>query len=89
MASQAWLIFNDEQKAEAEALNDSDARVEPRTIDNPMANQLGEGELLGKHVAPARLLNDPPYQRWNEFCSQLPIRTIDSDVLFMPAVEEA
>ena len=83
MITQAFLIFDDTQRQAAEALND-DIKVLPRAIDNPLADQLGEGALVGKFVAPARLLNDPDYARWVDMCSTLPIRTFDSDTLFVP-----
>lgn len=87
MTVQAWLIFNDTQRAAAEALNDSSALVIPRLIDNPLADNLGEGVLLGKFVAPGRILNDPYYVRWVPSLSLLPIRAMDSDILFLPPTD--
>lgn len=87
MTIQAWLIFTAAQDTAARALNNSSARVEPKLINNALADNLGEGVLVGKRVAPARLLNDPLYQPWYASCSTLPIRTLDSDTLFMPDPE--
>lgn len=88
MTVQAWLIFTPGERDAAIALNDAPGSggvaVIPRLIDNFMADQIGEGVLLGKLVAPARLLNDPEYTRWTEMCSVLPIRVMDSEVLFLP-----
>lgn len=89
MTTQAFLIFDDAQRQAAEALNDAEILVLPREINNSLANQLGEGTLVGKFVVGARLLNDPDYARWSEMCSTLPIRTMDSDVLFLPTPSEA
>lgn len=90
MSVQAWLLMTSEEKDDVIALNNpnSDHSVIPRIIDNPLANNLGEGILVGKYVAPARLLNDPDYSDFYELCSTFPIRTMDSDVLFIPYVED-
>ena len=87
MTVQAWIILTGSEKTDAEALNDGAAAVEARAIDNTMANSLGEGTLVGKFVLPARLLNDASYSRWS-YLSALPIRTMDSEVLFLPVVVE-
>lgn len=88
MSVEACLLFDETQNKGVRALNpqdNGDAYVIPRKIDNPMADQLGLGAISGDHyVAPARLLNDPDYTGFVEFCSQLPIYTWDSDVLFLP-----
>ena len=95
MTVQAWIITTSAQRDDAEALNGPDAMVEGREINNTMANSLGEGVLVGKFVLPARLLNDPSYQRWAEASTDfpdgmgvLPIRTMDSEVLFLPPPED-
>lgn len=51
-------------------------------INNLLANNLGYGTLLGKWVAPARLLNDPEYVRWVDTLGTLPIHVMDSETLF-------
>ena len=87
MTVQAWLIFTTAQKDDALAINDTTeqpVRVEPREINNTLANNLGEGTLVGKWVAPARLLNDAMYADFYTLCTPLPIRTMDSEVLFLP-----
>jgi len=90
MTVQAWLIFTPADNATVLAMNDpeSGAIVIPREIDNPLANNLGEGVLVGNFVCGARLLNDPDYVPFYEFCATLPIRTMDSDVLFIPPPPE-
>ena len=92
MTVQAWLIFTGAERAAAMALNDAPGSggvaVNPREIDNTMSNNLGEGVLVGKFVCPARLLNDPEYERWYTMCAAIPIRTMDSDVLFVPPPPE-
>lgn len=87
MTVQAWIILTEAEKTAAEALNDGAAAVEARAIDNTMANSLGEGTLVGKCVLPARLLNDTSYSRWS-YLSAMPIRVMDSEVLFLPVVVE-
>jgi hypothetical protein len=87
MAVQAWLIFTEAERDDVILIDGGDAHVIPREIDNPLADNLGEGVLVGKFVAPARLLNDPDYEDFYAFCSVLPIRTMDSDVLFLPQEE--
>lgn len=87
MTVQAWIILTEAEKIAAEALNDGSAAVEARAIDNTMANSLGEGTLVGKFVLPARLLNDTSYSRWS-YLSAMPIRVMDSEVLFLPVVVE-
>ncbi len=88
MATFAWIIMTSAEKDMAETLNGGGVAVIPREIANPLADNLGEGDLLGKFVAPARLLNDPDYVRWVDTLGVLPIRIMDSEVLFLPEVEE-
>lgn len=88
MPTLAWIILTPTEAADSVLLNDPDYAVAPREIDNPLADNLGEGVLVGKFVLPARLLNDPYYVRWVPSLGSLPIRTIDSDVLFIPPIEE-
>lgn len=91
MTVQAFIIATPAERLSAEALNGPLAAVEGREIDNPLANSLGEGVLVGKYVFPARLLNDPSYTRWAEPSVDFPdgmgallIRVLDSDTLFLP-----
>lgn len=87
MTVQAWLVFTPAQAADAATSSvHADFKVEPRAIDNPMANQLGDPlAVIGNRVAPARILNDPEYGPvWAEALGSLPIRVLDSDVLFLP-----
>ena len=89
MSVLSFLIFDDAQKAEAEALNADGIYVFPRTIDNEQANQIAgigdlAGNLLGKSVVNAVVLSDPSYAAWRPLCSTLPIVTADSGVLFVP-----
>lgn len=84
MPVQAWIVMNDAQNAVAVALDDEDARIGSRRIDNPLANNLGYGTLVSAWVAPARLLNDPEFARWVPTLGILPIYVLDSDTLFVP-----
>ncbi|KQT54643.1 hypothetical protein ASG43_03385 [Aureimonas sp. Leaf454] len=90
MTVQAWLIFTPAQRADAVQFSETtDFKVDPRVIDNPLAGQLGDAEVaVGKFVAPARILNDPEYGPvWSSRLSTLPIRMLDSEVIFLPAVD--
>jgi hypothetical protein len=84
----AWIIMTQQQRDAATALDDEEAMLGARQIDNPLSNNLGQGTLVGKWVAPARLLNDPDYSRWVPTLGALPIAVMDSDTLFLPPPEE-
>ena len=89
MATFAWIVMTDEEAAAATAFNTPDATIAPMTIDNPLADNLGYGALVGKKVVPARLLNDPPYAPFWSTLGTLPIHVMDSDTLFLPIPEDA
>jgi len=85
MTTIAWIIMDESTKDAAEALNDLTAAVEGRYVDNPLSANLGLGVTIYQQwVMPARILNATFYERWVEMLGSLPIRTIDSDVLFLP-----
>lgn len=92
MTTQAFILLDAQQKADAEALNDTPGSggvaVEAREIENPLSNNLGLGTLVGLFVIPARILNDPLYVRWVPSLGALPIHVMDSDTLFAPVPEE-
>lgn len=87
MTVQAWIIMTQEQRDDATALDDENAMLGARQVENPLANNLGQGTLVGKWVAPARLLNDPDFSRWVPTLGILPIAVMDSDTLFIPSIE--
>ena len=87
MTVQAWIIMTQQQRDDATALDDEDAMLGARQIDNPLANNLGLGTLVSKWVAPARLLNDPEYVRWVPTLGVLPISVMDSETLFAPMID--
>ena len=89
MATFAWIILSPAQALAAVALNDGDAALAPPVIDNPLANNLGDPVVsVGVSLVPARLLNDPAYARWYSTLGSLPIRMLDSDILFLPPPED-
>jgi len=88
MTVQAYLILTTQEKNDAEALNDISAAVEGQEVTNALANNLGEGTLVGKWVIPARIMNDPLYTRWLTMVASLPIRILDSETLFAPPPED-
>jgi hypothetical protein len=85
MTVQAWIIMTPQQQSDATLLDDENQMIGGREIDNSLANNLGEGTLVGKFVVGARILNDPDYVRWVSSLGSLPIRAMDSDVLFVPS----
>lgn len=87
MTTKAWLIFTPERRAAAIALNPTtEFKVIPRVIDNPLALNLSDAAVaLGHSLAGASILNDPEYGPvWGEVLGDLPIRVLDSDILFLP-----
>lgn len=87
MTVQAFIIMTQSERDAATLLDDADAMLGARQVDNPLSNNLGLGTLVGKWVAPARLLNDPSYTRWVPTLGVLPISVMDSDTLFLPPQE--
>lgn len=88
MPTFAMIIMTTAEKEAAELLDNTEQRLGPRQVDNPLANALGEGTLVGKWVSPARLLNDPEYVRWVPEMEGYPIRVFDSETLFLPPPPE-
>lgn len=88
MTVQAWIVMTTSEKNAATALDDEEAMLGAREVENTLANNLGYGTLVGQWVAPARLLNDPLYVRWVPTLGALPIHVMDSDTLFLPAPVE-
>lgn len=84
MTVQAFIIMTQQQRDDATELDDEEAMLGARQIDNPLANNLGQGVLVTAWVAPARLLNDFEYQRWVPTLGSLPIAVMDSETLFLP-----
>ncbi len=87
MTVQAFIIMTQQQRDDATLLDDEDAMLGARQVDNPLSNNLGLGTLVGKWVAPARLLNDQEYVRWVLSLGVLPIAVMDSETLFVPLPE--
>lgn len=87
MTTQAWILMTEQQRDDAALLDDEEAHIGGREIDNALSNNLGIGTMVGKFVVGARLLNDPDYVRWVPTLGLLPIHVMDSDTLFVPPVE--
>lgn len=88
MAVLAFIVMTTSEKNAATLLDDEEAMLGAREIDNPLADNLGHGILVGKWVAPARLLNDELYARWVPTLGLLPIHVLDSDTIFIPTIDE-
>lgn len=84
----AMIRMTTAQKNSAMLLNDSNQAINPRQIDNPLANSLGEGVIVGDWLITARTLIDPEYVRWVPEVEGYPIRVYDSDVMFIPPSED-
>lgn len=92
MTVQACMLMNPTLTASAKALNPASVavgggQVDPRIVDNPLANNLGAGNVIGFGYLPARLLNNPSYTTFYELLKDQPIYVFDSDVLFLPEPE--
>jgi hypothetical protein len=85
MTTQAWILMTPAQKDAAVLLDSEAGTLDPRQIDNTLANNLGHGTLLGQWIAPARLLNDPAYEQFVPSLGLLPIHVLDSDTTFLPS----
>lgn len=86
MTTMAFIVLTPEQAEAAELLNGDGVALGARSINSPLADNLGLGSLIGMRVAAARLLNDPDYQRWVPALGTCPIHVMDSDTLFLPEV---
>jgi len=82
MAVQAWIVMTATEKDMASILDDENAVLGAREIVNALADDLGYNTLVGKWVAPARILKDPDYTRWVASLGSRPIHVMDSDTLF-------
>lgn len=88
MAVLAYIVMTTSEKDDATLLDDQEAMLGAKEIDNPLADNLGLGVLVGKWVAPARLLNDPEYVRWVPMLGLLPIHVFDTETIFIPTTDE-
>lgn len=84
----AMIRMTTAQKDSAMLLNDANQAINPRQIDNPLANALGEGVIVGEWLITARTLIDPEYTRWVPEVEGYPIRVYDTDTTFLPPPEE-
>lgn len=90
MTVQSYLIFTPEQSAQA--LKDSEKtvfKIEPRVIDGQFVGNLGDPLLVvGNYVTGVEVLIGPEYGPvWgNTWVGELPVRTADSDILFLPPI---
>ncbi len=84
MTVQAYILMTTAEKDAAMLLDDEEVMLGAAEIVNALANNLGLGVLVGKWVAPARVLNDPDYARWLPTLGTVPIHIFDSETLFLP-----
>jgi len=92
MTVQACMLLNPTLTAAAIALNPASVavgggQVDPRIVNNPLANNLGAGTVVGFGYLPARLLNNPSYETFFDLLNDQPIYVFDSEVLFLPEPE--
>jgi len=90
MTIQSWLIFTPaEAEQVVEESKSTDFRIEPRVIDGQFVANLNEPLLFaGQFVAPIEVLVGPEYGPvWGStWVGSLPVRTADSDILFLPPI---
>ena len=82
----ACFIMTDDERNLAESLSDSTAGLGSRRINNPLANNLGLGEIYNQWIATATLMNNPSYSRWYEMFQNWPIHIVETEILFLPDV---
>lgn len=74
-----WIVFNDEQKAQALAWNEGTIfQVRPRLIDNP------DHVRFGDYVAPARVVTGVYAEYWADKLAEHGRMTAAPDDLFIP-----
>lgn len=78
------VICTTEELEALALLDDETSEIGGRQIDSPLANNLGEGTMVGKWVVSAHALIDPVYVRYYDLLSVLPVRVVDSEILFIP-----
>ena len=83
MTNRNWIVLTTTDAAAATALNTRDAAVAPRVIDNPRADSLGPGGLVGALALPQRILEHPGYMAWRGRLADLPVVTADAGELFV------
>jgi len=74
----AWIRMSAAERDAATLLDDDEARLGARLVDNPAST------FAGLWVAPSRLLGDPLYQRWWPSLAALPQMSASTDDLFLP-----
>lgn len=84
MTVQAYILMTTAEKDAATLLDDEEVMLGAAEIVNALADNLGLGPLVGKWVAPARLLNDADYTRWLPTLGTMSIHIFDSETLFVP-----
>lgn len=82
MTTMAFILMNPSQRDSGEALNGDGIALGARAVNNPLADTLGHGNLVGAWACPARLLDDPEYARWQPLLGACPVYILDSDMLF-------
>ncbi len=104
MATQNWVIITSEQRAALVAFNGEDVAINPRAVDNsapgiglninPDATGVGAGDvvtLVGKYVAPKRIVDDGQYQTYAPgmvaMLLALPWAMLEAETIFAPVVE--
>lgn len=90
MTVQSWLIFTPAQATQVvEESKATNFKIEPRVIDGQFVANLGEPLLVGgNYVASVAVLVGPEYGPvWaSTWVGSLPVRTADSDILFLPPI---
>ena len=101
MTTQNYFVLTSAQRTTAIGLNSEDAAIDPRAVDsaspgsgintNQDATGFGVGDpvaLVGKFVAPVRIVNDPAYLAhvpdMVAFLLTLPSALLENETIFLP-----
>ena len=85
----AFIVLTEAQKDAVLAVNGTPGafgvEINPRLIDNPMADELGYGTLTGAYICQAALRNEETYAPWHEPLAAGTIRLLDTDTVVLPS----
>lgn len=85
----AFTVLTEAQRDAVVAVNGTPAAfgvaINPRLIDNPMADELGFGVLTGSYICQAALRNDETYSAFHEALAAGTIRLLDTDTVIVPS----
>lgn len=90
MPVQQFIILDGARVTSSRAMNDRQARIEPRLVDTASPGTVVDQDsnvvdLIGKALAPRRIVLDPLYPPvMKVFLANLPFALVNSDTVFLP-----